>query len=234
MRKLSVLTFLITALALGAFGQQGRIDAGIQVKPVFSAPILRTGPIDLVEGDTRFTVTPRSGYVLGGVFRVGLWKNTALESGLSVAQRHYRLSIENGPYNFDHEQTFRIVGYELPISLLVFLRLGEESYMSAGLGACINAFPSEVGIGDRNFFMLGFRNARINPGATAGLGFEQRTNIGSFYIGATFQLPLKAIYNLTIEYTEPPQAERPRVQTELRGNYVTLDLKFFFASGEPK
>lgn len=72
-----------------------------------------------------------------------------------------------------------------------------------------------------------FRVCRQKLGLLANVGFEYRTESrGYFYVGGSYHLPFRNIYNTFMIYDHNSVSEQGFLQ--LNGNYLTIDLKYFF------
>lgn len=76
--------------------------------------------------------------------RVALTKTIALETGLGQIQRRYSFTLNNDTANYSETAKVRYIGYELPITALIFIRLGERAFMNAALGFSADFYPSDA------------------------------------------------------------------------------------------
>lgn len=232
MRSFKTILFFILfqAVSLGLFAQRNVTTVGLQIKPIFPLNFLGTGETSNTDLDVKFTLGLKSGFAGGMVIRHGLSDLLSIESGINYVKRKYSLKIEDGDYQ--RTAPFRIVGYEVPVSLLVYIQLSEQLYMNASMGASLDMFASAVQTFDSNFNQISFRNHVAQGAVLANIGWEWRTEkSGYIYLGASYHRPFDYIYLSRSEYSKPnkrPTDPNAFSETELLGNYLTLDFRYFF------
>lgn len=194
--------------------------------------ILNTGPQTNAVSDSlgtdlySATLTPEFGFTAGMVIRYGFTKMISIETGINYVQRKYSLSV--GPEGQKQNSAFTIVGYEIPVQAMFFVRLADRFYMDAGAGLQLDIFPSDVYTSDTSFRHYGARTSIFNGGAIANLGWEYRTKkIGFFYLGASYHIPFTDIYTSRVAHVVN---NVPQVATQfgLNGSYLTFDVRYFF------
>lgn len=210
---------------------------GIQMKPIVPSNLFNAGSEALSQNGIDYTIDQRIGHAFGGALRFGITNWFSLESGISYVKRNYTLDLAHQELgNFDTTR-FGIVGYEIPISGLVFVRLSDEIYMNTSFGLALDMFPSEVGSeGNGEFFQRSFRrgfganNSFFNwtkLGLLVNIGFEYRTeSSGYFYIGGSYHRPFTPIYDTQFNYTYGNRLDAGSIP--ITGNYLTLDFRYFF------
>jgi hypothetical protein len=210
-----------------AFPQAGVTTFGLQVKPVF--PLSYFDPVTTIEREhLTGTVELTGGYAFGMSVRVGLTKAISLETGLGQIQRRYAFSMVNDTSGYSDGSTIRYVGYEIPVTGLVYIRLGEATYMNAALGFSLDFYPSDVqrDIQEGRIYM--FRNGWAQVGILGNMGVEYRTyKSGIFYLGATFHRPFGDLAFADLTYYGPnffPYTMRGA----LNGSYLTVDIRYYF------
>lgn len=212
--------------ALEAAAQEKVWTVGAQIKPVFSSRLFNTGPQTIPDSSFVYTLRPKGGYAAGMVIRRGYTRNLSLEFGINFIARNYRLSTHGG--GTPAQTAFRIIGYEIPFSQLVFIRLSEHIYMNASGGLGINMFPSDVVKEDSPLMLFAGRRMIFHPGILANIGFEYRSRkSGYFYLGASLNRPFAHIYTLAAQY-QVNQVAVSSVLTSFRGSYLTADFRYFF------
>lgn len=212
-------------MVLKGYTQERVLTAGVQFKPIFTSNFLNTGPITVSDGGVDFTVSQKFGYCAGMVVRYGITKAVSFETGINFVRRNFNLDIRSD--SLQEKSDFGIVGYEIPLSGLVFVRLAEKVYINGSTGISLDFYPSNIYTSGEHFRHLGLRRSLISPSLIANLGFEYRTdNIGYFYLGASFHRPFSFIYQSNFQYQ--PLTDGPKVKTELSGNYLTIDIRYFF------
>ena len=100
--------------------------------------------------------------------------------------------------------------------------------VSSGIG--LNAYPSHVFSSGENLLLeqLSFRGRIIGLSYLANIGFEYKTEEkGNFYLGASLVTPLSPITETKIKYEYQP-ATFSEFAAFLNGNYITIDLRYFF------
>lgn len=222
MKKVSVflVLFFLKSFPVAAQGKLNTV--GIQIKPVLPFQFLNTGIKTVYQDQVAYGITLHSGYSAGMVIRHGFSDLLALETGINYVKRSYELQITDGIFNGISK--FRIIGYEIPVNLLVYIRLGEKIYMNASMGPSLDMFASDVRSYDDYFEQRSFRKSLFQPAVTGNLGWEYRTpKSGYIYVGASYHRPFSYIYITKINYQQ-----RNALIESLAGNYLTIDLRYFF------
>ena len=202
------------------------MTVGFQVKPIFRNEFFNSGNVGEVQNDVEYKIEPRLGFAGGMVVRKDFGKQWAFETGINYVRRNYRLSVDDLDSSYNEKAIFSIVQYEIPISVLIYVRLGENFYMNNSLGISLNMFKrSEVGKSE-SFRYEFFRTTWIIPGMLANVGFEYRTKkSGSIYLGASYQLPFSKIITVEVDYYRNGGTESFSQRMGL--SYFTFDLKYF-------
>jgi hypothetical protein len=205
---------------------------GGQFKPIFSSSLFGTGAQNLPDSSYIFTLRPKGGYAAGMVIRRGYTRTLSIEFGINFTARNYQVSASGGAT--DAATSFRIVGYEIPLSQLVFIRLSEKIYMNASGGICINMFPSDVISEKAPMLVYAGREMIFHPGLLANVGFEYRSKkSGYFYIGSSLNRPFQQIYTMAAQY-QINGAATGSVLSGFSGSYLTVDLRYFFHEDSEK
>jgi hypothetical protein len=238
MRMLRLIFFAAAALQvfciLPARGQEKVLTAGIQIKPIFESGLLKTGKQTITQNNVDFGVLLSGGLSAGMVVRKGISDLLAFESGINYTKRSYTLDITDHDAGFTGSTPFRIIAYEIPAALLVYIRLGEKTYMNASLGPCLDIFATDIFTYDTTYFEhYAVYNSRFRAAVIANMGMEFRTErSGFFYIGATYHRPFGDIYSQHIQYKANGKEED--VYTGISGNYLTLDIRYYFYTAPDK
>jgi hypothetical protein len=228
-RKILLFTVALIAISAGKLCAQfsqpdGSPIAGFEFRPIIPSNLFRTGPMNSSVGSTNFTISQQFGYVFGMVVDARIYKNFEVESGISFTQRNYNLTISDG--DFTGTSSFRIIGYEIPVSAIVSIPLNESFRMNNALGLAIDAFPSNIATTGAYYEEEGLRLHTIVPAFIANTGIKYTSyQSGSVYLGASYHLPFTNIYENSSEYLG---SDQPTILTYLRGNYFTIDIKYFF------
>ena len=224
-KKTFAIFFFFLTQSLFLLAQKNIVTVGIQYKPILALDVLNTGTKSVTANGVNFSVGIKSGFCGGIVIRRGITETYSLESGINYVKRVYSLKMTDG--NFSGDSEFRIIGYEIPISGLVYIKLSETIYMNASLGLSVNMFASDIFTEDYYFRNSSHRAYVFNPGILGNLGWEYRTETaGYFYIGASYHNPFSAIYNSKILYDN--NSKYQVITLPLSGTYISLDLRYFF------
>jgi len=228
MKKISLysLICIMFLYSVSSIAQERTVTVGIQVKPIFPVKFLKTGPQTLSQNGVDFTITPKFGYSGGVVIRWGFTNTISLETGINYVKRNYDLEFKTD--TFTGKSNFGIVNYQIPVNMLVFIRLANRLYMNASAGLSMDMFVSDIRTGANYFSNYSQRNGVFQAGVLANLGYEYRTEkSGYFYIGASFHRPFREIYNTNLNYLKADNTLESAAM-KLRGNYLTFDLRYFF------
>lgn len=209
-----------------AYAQNKVTTVGIQLKPLFGATLFGTGPMEINDAGFTYTFRQNTGFAGGMIIRKGFEKNVSLEFGLTYCRRNFNLTSQ---YNDTSSSLqFKIIGYEIPVSGLFFVRLSEHWFMNVSGGLCINIFPSDVQKANELLLVYAGRPSGINPSLIANVGAEYRSNkSGYFYVGCSLNRPFSPIYKSVIDYVINNQVVH-NAFADLRGAYLTLDFRYFF------
>ncbi len=219
-----VLIILICNLQSAICNSQENIfTAGFQFKPIFQSDFFSTGTKSIQQNGINFSVSQQYGYCFGMVVRRGINKRFSVETGINYVKRNFSLSITDT--SFSGKSNFTIIGYEIPIQCLIFIRLGEKLYMNTSGGLSWDMYPSDVQTADTYFKHYSTRHSIFQASVLANLGYEYRTEkSGYFYLGASYHLPFTYFYTCSVDYL--PKSEITHIK--LGGNYLTLDFRYYF------
>lgn len=226
---LSIFIILFGSIANSSLQAQSDITTvGIQFKPIISAGFMNTGPQSQKLGDIEFTIEPGSGYSFGMVIRKGFNKQFSLETGINYSRRNYNLTITEDSTGFRGESDFSYVIYEIPILALIYVQLGENTFLNNAFGLNLNFLPSDWQTFDTYFEHYSGRRYWVAPALQANIGFEYRTyKSGYFYGGFSFHRPFRDITRAGVLYKEG-QVVKETAFFDINGNYLTLDFRYFF------
>jgi len=227
-------SWLLALSALGASvgvsAQRGVTTLGLQIKPVLALEYFDPTATEEIE-HVSYALDLEGGFAFGMNIRVGITNAIAIETGLGQIQRRYAFSVVNDTSGYAETGRLRYVGYELPVMGLVFIRLGEKTWMNAALGAALDFYPSDA----EGYLAEGqvrvFRKNWAQASMIGNLGVEYRSyKSGTFYLGATYHRPFNdmAVADMTWRYPGPPAISTHTVRTTLNGSYVTVDLRYYF------
>ncbi len=219
------------------FGQAKTTSFGFVVKPIFPSSFFRTGPqtqtVD--SANVTFRLAQISGFSAGAVVRKGITNNLSLETGIQYVKRVYSLKITDT--TFTESSYHKIIGYEVPLQVLVFVQLSRQIWMNASLGTSVDIFPSDINTRSAYFKHLALRKSNLsvfNAGLIANIGWEFRTEKdGIIYLGSSYHRSFKDIYISKVEYYRNGKSGNQPITAKtdfnLKGDYLTLDLRYYFA-----
>lgn len=230
--KISFAFFLFFAFA-SVFAQKNVTTFGVQIKPVIPLSFIGASEETIIDNNTSFTLTPRSGYSFGMVARHGFTKMLSIESGINFTTRKFDITIQDG--NFSGQTDIKFVTYDIPLVALLYIQLGEQMYMNAAFGASIDFLPSDWESSGTYFRHASFRKEWIIPSMLANIGFEYRTiDKGYFYLGASYHRPFRDFTTTNVAYYNEANNVNningfdALASFNLDGSYLTLDLRYFF------
>ena len=230
-KKTHLLLAVLLTFITEVYSQKNVNTFGFVVKPIFPSKYFRTGPKNFEVNNIDFNIAQQSGFSAGGIVRHGITKSLSFETGINYVKRLYDLKITDSA--FVGKSNFKIVGYEIPMQVLVFVQLSKDIWMNAALGPSIDIYPSDIKTLSSYFVNITNRNSRsvFNTGILANLGWEWRTKKdGYIYFGACYHRSFNDIYNSTIGYIRDPKALTPYAQgsIDLSGDYLTFDIRYYF------
>lgn len=207
---------------------------GAQIKPIIPINYFGAGPVDLSDTVTNLSINPKLGYSIGMVLRRDFTNLLSFETGINYTRRNFDIITNEAKRDTSDKADFGFVSYQIPLQALVYIRLSENFYMNTSGGIGVDWYASSVlSLGDNGLIQhLSKKAYWMHFSALANVGFEYRTEKkGRFYIGASFVNPLRPITNTIIRYNYQ-NADTQRYETKLRGTYITIDLRYFFANNE--
>ena len=140
----------------------------------------------------------------------------------------YDWHLANDTAGFSGGEQLRYVGYEIPVLALVYVRLGQRTWMNNAIGFSADLYPSDVvrDIEDARAYL--FRNSWVQAGVVGNIGVEYRTEkSGYFYFGATYHRPFGAMATADLTWYDPTLFPYT-IRGDLAGQYLTVDLRYFF------
>ncbi|MCW5898924.1 MAG: hypothetical protein KIT10_06605 [Flavobacteriales bacterium] len=207
--------------------QLGVTTVGLQLKPVI--PFQFFDPLTTVEAPSlRGSIELTGGLAYGMSIRVGLTNTVSLETGIAQITRRYQFSVANDTTGYLGSDRVRYVGYEVPVMGLVYIRLGERSWMNAALGFAMDMYPSDAQRDVEEGRIYIFRRNWAQTGIIGNMGVEYRTEkSGTFYLGATYHRPFNDM--ALADFTWYGTNFFPyNMRTVLDGSYLTADLRYYF------
>lgn len=210
-------------------GQVGVTTFGLQVKPVI--PFSFFEPVTTLQREhVTSTLSLNGGMALGMLVRTGISKSISLEVGLDQITRRYNFNLQNDTNGYNAGGELRFVGYEMPVVCLVYIRLGERTWMNNALGASMDFYPGDAQKDLDYAQAYYFRRNWAQVGVVGNIGVEYRTlKSGYFYLGATFHRPFGAMAQADVTWLDKYRSYQPyKMTTLLSGSYLTVDLRYFF------
>lgn len=230
---LSLFAFVVLHLPMA--GQERVTTLGVQLKPMIPSKFFGTSRESSGNGEFTADFVPTLGLNFGMVVRHGLTKMWSFETGINLVQRNYHIDFTTPSVPFVSRIGFRLVGYEVPVQALVYVKLGEQLWMNASGGFSLDMYPSDVYSTSTwrkdtlvvDFTQNTYRRRWIQMAVLANYGFEWRTkDRGYLYAGASFHRPFQdiALTGALLEINSNPSS----LYYPLSGSYLTFDLRYFF------
>lgn len=227
--KYSIFLFFL-GFSFEGLSQKDIITYGIQIKPIipvsyFTGQSIKTDSLGSLENE----ISTKPGYSFGMVIRRGFTNTIAMEYGINYVRRNQHIYLRENGNEIDYAD-FGYVSYEIPIQGLFYAKLSEELYINGAGGLSFNFFASGVESDGVNDLIRHYstKERYLDLAVLSNLGFEYRTKEkGYFYIGSSLHLPFHHIANTHIKYDDGSTTHR--FNHKLRGSYLTLDFRYFFA-----
>lgn len=235
MNKLILIVVLLLGFGLETTGQIKKpVNFGLQVKPLFPSNAGGKKITKLTGNDFDFEMQQTSGYSFGGIVRRGITSLIFFESGINYTQRNYNLknSLLDGSLTTNDNWSF--ITYDIPLNVLVFIKLSRQYYMNTSLGGALRFSPStirkitETGT-EHSFRNYGTYTNKVGFNLNANVGFEYRTDkSGSFYIGGSICIPLGGVMDVYSFHKIQQFTTETHVTGNDAGRYMSIDLRYFF------
>ena len=231
-------TYALLICALAGHSQKGVTNFGLSFRPIIPLGLVNTQGFSVKDqySGTDFNLAARPSYSMGAVIRFGLTNRFSLETGIHYVARNYNFKLDDSDYPYS-SASLRFSCYEIPLHGMVFVRLGEQTYMTATAGLVFDLFPTGgLVTHDRDTIEYGMlENHWIHLSLGSNLGFEWRTEKnGWFYFGASYHNTLGDMAKIFISYRKPYTNTFVRLispDPSVNGNYLSLDLRYFFNPG---
>lgn len=229
------ISFLFSVVTFLTIAQKGVTTFGFQYKPILPVEFLVVEKLNLTNNDFDATLSQKFGNNFGAVIRWGFTKSVSLETGLNYINRNFEMQTKVASTGTSSKGKFGIVGYEIPLQGLINVQISRNSFLNVATGISTNWIASNVASEseDDNFYQITYTK-KMNLAYIANIGFEYRTDDkGYFYIGASFTNPFQSIGLIDVIYDEYNQ-QKQTITGELSGNYISLDLRYFFNETKKK
>jgi len=228
MRVTAFLTIFL--LANFSIAQKGLTSFGMQFKPIVPVSYFKAGPINLSDSLVNIDIKQQTGYSMGMIIRHNITNLISFETGINYVRRNYAVAATSKIGTQNDQLEFGFVNYEIPLQALVYVQLSKSLFMNVSSGIGLNAYPSHVISFGENLLLeqLSLRGRIIGLSYLANIGFEYKTEEkGNFYLGTSLVTPLSPITETQIKY-EHQNANFTEFTSFLNGNYITIDLRYFF------
>lgn len=226
--------FIFLSLSFNLKAQEKVTTFGIQFKPIVPLNYIDGGKQAKEQNNISFEIDPKVGLSFGMVIRKGLTKNISLETGINYLRRNFSLSINDKDSAFSSNSKFRLVTYEIPVSGLVYVQLGREMFMNVSGGLSVDVYPTPLFVSEYEVFANAVnRKSWVQLSLIANVGWEYRTRkSGYWYVGFSFHRPFSSLMQSFVTYEAYNRNEEARF--DLSGNYLTIDLRYFFHEDKEK
>lgn len=207
---------------------------GLQVRPLIPSNFGGRKELKLQGENYAVDLQQTIGYSFGGTIRKGITKLIAFESGLNFTQRNFTASMSLLDTNVSATDKISFISYEIPLNGLIYIQLGQQFYMNTSMGIAARFSPTDIKKitetgGIHSFTNYGFYTSKVGFNLNANVGFEFRTQkAGIFYLGGSICVPFKSILVLESIHATSQQTYATRLIGNVAGNYLALDLKYFF------
>ena len=208
---------------------------GVQVKPIVPSKFFNSGAQTISKEYLTVDMTPKLGWNFGMLMRMGFTDMFSLETGINVVRRNYNLNAYDVEFDTNLELDYTFSGYEVPVQILVYVKLGDHLWMNASGGVSFDTYPSNAfstndAVVDTlvlDIEQRTFRRSWVQMAVLANYGFEYRTkDRGYWYLGASYHRPFSDMATTEVTYMRNTVPEV--VLADLSGSYLTVDLRYFF------
>ena len=208
---------------------------GVQVKPIVPSKFFNSGAQTISQEYLTVDMTPKLGWNFGMLMRMGFTDMFSLETGINVVRRNYNLNAYDVEFDTNLELDYTFSGYEVPVQILVYVKLGDHLWMNASGGVSFDTYPSNAfstndAVVDTlvlDIEQRTFRRSWVQMAVLANYGFEYRTkDRGYWYLGASYHRPFSDMATTEVTYMRNTVPEV--VLADLSGSYLTVDLRYFF------
>ncbi len=200
---------------------------GLEYKPIFENDFFTSGPNFGFSDNLTYELENISGNSFGMVLRHNFYGKLSFETGINSITRNYRLILTEDTTDFEVEDRFKMVSYEIPLLALIYVQASDNIFINAGTGISFNFLPRDLVSFDETYQQSARRTGWLKNALLAQVGAEYRTKeSGIFYIGSSFHLPLSDLAQSTAEKRQ--SGNRPRVSADMSGRFLTLSLRYFF------
>jgi hypothetical protein len=238
MKNWIIVVVVVCSFSIASYCQKSekKVKAyfGIEYKPLMPGSFNDLTNLSVNNDTLKGTFTQQLGSSFGGVIRVHLKKNIALETGINQVQRHYNIQFEKLDSAISSSKSLKIVTFDIPVNVLFFVKLADKFYMNTSLGSSFVFNPSNVQTTSiYNQYNLFRGEGRMRSvfaiEMNSNLGFEYRTeNNGFFYLGASARIPFRPIFDVAISHENTITHHKTVLYGSMTGTFVCLDFRYFF------
>lgn len=233
--KYSLILFVILLNSLIVNGQSNTVNFGFQIEPIIPNKLFRIEEQIYNESGVNFSITPNPGVSYGGVVQFGLNKRFALETGMNYLRRSFTIAVDDN--GFKKDLTFVADNFEVPLSIIYYIRLGEKLYMGHSVGISFQLLPSSLYSRDAGDLVMGneeyeleqisMRRYWVVPAFKGSFGFEYRTEKkGYFFMGPVYHL-FTPLYYSRVNYSRNTTSVKG-MKINAIGDYFGLVFRYSF------
>lgn len=227
--RIALTVFILLVLNMAAYTQDDPMVVGFQIRPIFKNKFFNNGNTDLITNNVNYTIAPTLGYSWGMVVRKPLKEKLSFEGGINYIKRNYIFGVDDLDSSFSTSAEFAVIEYEIPLSAMVHVRLGDRIYMNNSAGVSLNIFKRSEKEFNEDIPYYFKRKSWINLALIANIGWEYRTeSSGYFYLGTSYQLPFTKLIRMSAEYRDSDGPEY--FSTDLDLGFFTVDIKYYLPS----
>lgn len=234
---LLVCFIIIPTLAFCQLGEKKEkfpLYFGVQAKIITPSEFLGPRITKLTDGGFSSTLTQKTGYSYGALIRADYTKSISLEVGLNYIQRQFYSSMNftDSVTNISDTNKLTFINYEIPITGIVKIQLGQKIFALAGLGPSFSYKPTNVALidqpgGPHTFYHSGTVK-KFGMDLNAQIGFEFRTRrIGIFYVGGGVKVPTGYLLNWGGKYSTQNSSKYYLDFAKVNGAFLSFDLRYY-------
>lgn len=236
MKRIFVLTVVLTVCSLAAFAQKG-VRFGVKVAPTINIAKYDSNGKEIKSADVKTGI----GFTPGLIFDYGITDNVAIGTGLNLSIRSFAIKESSG--SFSNETKYNLTYVELPVNLKLKTNglggTGIHAKFQTGptfdfkVGASANS-ENNVIIYDKGKNKIGKHINLININWAFGGGIEwDIEKVGTVDIGVAYHLALTNVLNHNYELTVGGSTSKPYEGYNLKVSYIGINLGFYLpTSGE--
>ncbi|MBU2018728.1 MAG: hypothetical protein KJ941_03695 [Bacteroidetes bacterium] len=178
------------------------------------------------------TINQKVSRSFGAFLRQSYNDRFSIEAGLIYSIRNFNIDMEILDSNLNASTSLKFTTYDIPINGLVFLRLSQNIYANAGLGATVQYKPSAVAVitdvdGKNAFAHVGLLTEKFAINLNGQFGMELRTQKnGFFYIGGSARVPFSNLFVFQSSYRHGSATTSNAA--EFKAGYFAIDFRYYF------